>query len=367
MEIEQKLIEILNKDIYIPQKVSNQIKLSLKEEGKGVGINMKLKKVLATTIGIVLVGTTGVFAGKVIIDNMNSVDIAKEQGYFEKVDSDYIYHSGLGIRIENYFIDQGRVGVTFDVQSGEEFESFDLFNTTLTQNNTYSEEVEGRTVIHWDESESGLEYSNRYDIIKFVDKNGNEVRFDEDSIGGRGPEYKYEKLENNVKRALYTTPIYQEVTADKMKVNIKRVVTHKDGNIKEYIGDWEFEIKIADRYLNKLNQIEYKGTTNLEKVTVEKATLSATKLIVTLGTDNLEELLYGSSENKEPLYGGVQLHGGEGEYNNQEINTERSNYYDENKIVIKFDISKFNSEDSYKIILPSVDQEKEDLIITLNK
>jgi len=350
--VDEKIKKMLNDDIYIPQKITNRIRTSLEEDRKGVYLTMKLNKVIAAMIGIIVIGTGAVFAGKVIIENMNSVEIAKEYGYFEKVDMDYVKDAGLGIKIENYFIDQGRVGVTINLQTEEEIDSAEIYSTNLTGSNSYSEIIDGKIYIYSDESETGIEYKSRWDLIKFIDENGNEIRYDEDTIGGRGPELgEYEVLSNNVVSTLYTKPIYQEVTASKMKVVIKRVITHKDGNEKEYIGNWEFEIDIADKYLNKSNSIKYNGTVNLENVVVEKAELSATKLIVRLKAENLQKLLYRTEDNREILYGFPRLFGEEGEYNHEEINTEQSNYYDKNEMVFKFDISKFNAENSYKILL----------------
>ena len=183
-------------------------------------------------------------------------------------------------------------------------------------------------------------------------KTGDEIRYDEDSIGGFGPKFgEYENIDNNITRTLYTMPIYKNINTNKMIITIKRVEIYTDNGKKEYIGNWKFEIDIADKFISTSDNIKYKGTVNIEDVVVEKAELSATKLIVTLKTKDLIKLLYGTNDNNEILYGNTRLFGEEKEYDNVEINTEQSNYYDKNEIVFKFDISKFNAENSYKIIL----------------
>lgn len=359
-KFEDKLSKMLNEEVNVPQKITNTIKKSLEEKDKSVYVRTKLNKIAATMVGIIIIGTGVVFAGKAIIESRNSVYIAEENQYFENVYMDYVYDNTIGIKVEKYFIDQGRIGITFNIQANEEFDKIEMYSTTLTKDGTYSEEINGTTYIKWDESEVGKEYNRRFDIIRLVDENGNEVRFDEDPIGGRGAEIlQYEKLDNNKMRILYQTPVYQEITTNRMKVVIKRIVTYKEENKKEYIGNWEFEINIADKYLSQSNTIEYHGKVNLQNVIVEKATLSATKLIVTIKADDLNKLLNGT-DNK-PVYGAPKLLGEKEEYDSVNLNIEQSNYYDKNESVFKFDISKFSAEDTYQIVFDG------GMIVTLTK
>ena len=351
-KFDDELNKMLNEEVNIPQKITNKIRSSLEEKRKGVYVGMKLNKVVATIVGIIIMSTVAVFAGKAIIEmeKRKVVDIAQDNGYFEKVDMDYVYDAGIGVKIEKYFIDQGRVGITINIHAEEEIDYAEIYSTDIKESGTYSEEINGNTYIHFDESEIGKEYNRRFDIIRFIDENGNEVRFDEDSIGGRGADMpKFENIDNNTIRGLCEKVLYQEVTTNKMKITIKRIILYKDGNKKEYVGNWNFEVNIAEKYLNHSNTIKYQGTVNLPNVVVEKATLSATKLVVTLKTENLNKLLYGT-DNKL-IYERPRLYGEAGEYDSGIINTEQSNYYDKNEMVLKFDISKFNAEDIYKIIL----------------
>lgn len=367
-KLDKKISAMLNEEIYIPQKISNRIKISLEKKRKGIWLNIKFSKIVTTIALLLIVGTGVVFASKVIIDRIKSIDIAKEYGYFEKVDVDYIIDSGIGVKIEDYFIDKGRVGVTINIKPEETFgnnkeiKEIEAYSTELRESNTYTEEIDGKFYVHFDESEQGLEYNERFNLIQFFDENGKEVKFDEDSIGGRGPEYgQCEYLDDDTVKFLYTKPIYQEVKAEKMKITIKRLSIYTQTEKKEYIGNWEFEIDISDRYKNKSDVIKYNGTVNLESIKIEKAELSATKLIVTVKTEDLRKLLYGEDGKGEILYGHPRLFGEEGEYNQEDINSEQSNYYDKNEIVFKFDISKFSSENSYKIVLDG------GMVITLYK
>lgn len=361
-KFDNELSKMLNEEVNIPQKVTNRIRSSLEKKRKGVHVGMKLNKVVATVVGIAIMSTGAVFAGKAIIEmeKRKVVDIAENNGYFEKVDMDYVYDAGIGVKIENYFIDQSRAGITINIHAEEEIDYAEIYSTAIRESGTYSEEIDGNIYVHVDESEIGKEYNRRFDIIRFIDENGNEVRFDEDSIGGRGADIpKFENIDNNTIRALCEKVLYQEVTTNKMKVTIRRIILYKDGNKKEYIGNWDFEINIAEKYLNHSNIIEYEGTVNLPNVVVEKATLSATKLVVTLKAENLNKLLYGTGD--KILYEKPRLYGKEGEYDSGVMHTEQSNYYDKNEMVLKFDISKFNAEDVYKIILD------EGMEITLTK
>ncbi|MDR0978470.1 MAG: hypothetical protein LBL91_00760 [Lachnospiraceae bacterium] len=353
-KFDKKIAKMLNEDVYIPQKIANRIKSSLKEERKEVMIGMKINKLVATMMGVIIVGTGATFAAKAIIDyRNNSINEAKANDYFEKVDMDYITDAGLGIKIDDYFIDNGRVGITLNIKSDEQIEPKEIYSTELTSDNTWSEEENGSIRVHPDESAEGAEYNNRFNLITFLDENGNEVKYSEDSIGGFGPELaKAEKLENNIVKQLYTMPIYKQVAPGTMKVTIKRIVAYVNPQeIKEYVGNWEFEIKIADRFVSKVDDIEYTGSVNVPNVFVEKATLSATELTVTLKTDDLEKLLYSGEDKSNILYSEPKLTSENMEYNSEDINVQQSNYYSENKMVLKFDISKYSAEDSYKITL----------------
>ena len=167
---DKKISNMLNDDIYIPQKITNTIKTSLNKEPKGIWLNIWLKKVIITMASIIMI-TSVVFAGKIYIEHMKSTKIAKDYGYFEDVNFDYIINDGLGIKLENYFIDQGKVGVTFNIQTPEKFNHIEMYSTDITESNTYYETIDGTTYVHWDESESGLEYNRRFDIIRFIDEN----------------------------------------------------------------------------------------------------------------------------------------------------------------------------------------------------
>lgn len=357
-KIDEKLTKMLNEDVYIPQKITNRIRTTLKEEKKGVWSKMKLKKIVAPLLGVLIVGTSVVFAGKVYFDKINSIQEAEENRYFETVHMDYVENAGLGIKIDNYFIDSNRVGVTISLQADEEISSAELYNTTLTESKTYSEVIDGQTYIHFDESESGREFNRRRELLKFFDQEGNEVKPVEES--GYGSSLgEYESLDNHTIRTLYTVPLHQEVIPDTMKITIKRVVAFIHGNTKEYIGNWDFEIPIAEKFKQKNNTL-YEGTVNLENVIVEKAELSATKLRVTLKADDLHKLYYGPNGDQEKLYGYPRLFGEEGAYNEQDIHAEELNSYETNQIILKFDISKFSAENSYTITLG-------EMVITLTK
>lgn len=358
-KFDEKLTKMLNEDVYIPQKITNRIKTTLKEEKKGVWSKMKLNKIVASLLGVIIISTSVVFAGKVYLDRMNSIHEAEENCYFETVNMDYVKNAGLGIKIDNYFIDSNRVGVTINLQADEEISYAELYSTTLTESNTYSETIDGQTYIHFDESESGIEYNRRRELLKFFDQEGNEVKPVEES--GYGSAFgEYELLDNHTIKTLYTNPLYQEVIPDTMKVIIKRVVAYSNGNPKEYIGNWEFEIPIAEKFKQKNNTL-YEGTVNLENVTVQEALLSATKLRVTLKVDDLHKLYYGPNGDQEKLYGYPRLFGEAGEYNDQDIHAEELNFYDTNKVILKFDISKFSAENSYTITLDG------GMVITLTK
>lgn len=348
-KFDDELNKMLNEEVNIPQKITNKIRSSLEEKRKGVYVGMKLNKVVATIVGIVIMSAGAVIAGKAIIEKRNSIEIAEENGYFEKVDMDYVYDAGIGIKIEKYFIDQNRVAITFNMQT-EEFDITDLDNSVLLYSKAY---IEGNNITH--ESQTNVKYC--MDIIKFIDEKGDEIQ--RELVTGRGASIsESEKVDDNTVRFFYEMPLYQEIESNKMKVVIQKIGVLKNLEEKEFIGNWEFEIDIADKYLNHSNIIEYQGRVNLQDVVVEKATLSATKLVVSLKADNLKNLLSGIDNKEEPVF--TRLFGEKGEYDNAKIGAERAMLYDKNEMIFRFNISNFNAENVYEIALG-------EMVITLTR
>ena len=79
---DEKLKKLFNKNIYIPQKVTNRIQTSLNEEKKEVPVHMYFSKMIAGIASVILIGTGGVFAAKALTNQFSAMQEAKENGFY---------------------------------------------------------------------------------------------------------------------------------------------------------------------------------------------------------------------------------------------------------------------------------------------
>lgn len=345
-KFDEKISKILNENIYISQRVTYKLRNCLKEENKGEWAGIKWSKMLATMALVMIVGTGVVFAGKTWVNHrFASVLEASDHGYFEPVSGDFIKHNGLGIKVTEYFVDTTRVGLTFYIQADHEIDEVRMYNTEEKTNNFAAS-----------------------DVIRFIDETGNEIPYKGNEVGVHSAadfDYNTEQLENNIFKMSYLQfPNEDYRKARKMKIVIKRVVTKKDGKEKEYIGNWEFEIDIADKYRQKSDRVLYHATVG--GVVVGNAELSGTEMVVKINDRQAneaqeaskKEAVSPSKRNEDEIIIPKLL----GEDRKEIENVFSGGTFGDNDgTEIRFNISNYNQQNSYQIVLES------GMIITLNK
>ena len=342
---DNKLKKLFNKNIYIPQKVTNRIQTSLNEEKKEVPVHMYFSKMIAGIASVILIGTGGVFAAKALTNQFSAMQEAKENGFYEEVGGDYIEHDGLGIRIANYFIDIRKVGITFEMQADEVVDEVRMYRSTEQLNNPSTS-----------------------DLIRFIDENGNEIPYSfTDAIGVHsGPDFlmSNEPIDNqHFQTSFIQYPNEDYHKARQMKVTIKKVVTKKDGKEKEYLGDWEFIIDIADRFLDNSNKITYQAS--IGDTVVGEAQLSGTQLVLRIqskeaveANQNHPEVITLPSKNDFEKYIPRLL--GEDRQELENVFSSSHTSEDIGYTEYIFNISKYSAQNAYKVVI-------EGMVINLTK
>lgn len=123
-DIDIKIKHILSSDIGIPNSYKNMIRKSLlKKKDRKMKMFGLFKKiaVVSSVVSVFLVG--GTFGKKYVVDhffNFNKgIDKAIEQGYLYEVKENYIYSNDVGIRVDNIFMNEYNLNITFSLKMND--------------------------------------------------------------------------------------------------------------------------------------------------------------------------------------------------------------------------------------------------------
>ena len=73
---------------------------------------------------------------KIFSNQDKSVDLSIENGYYQNIDMDYIFHDGVGIKVDYVYADESCIYIAFNVESEEEFKWIYLQDMTITNENS---------------------------------------------------------------------------------------------------------------------------------------------------------------------------------------------------------------------------------------
>ena len=59
---------------------------------------------------------------KIFSNQDKSVDLAIENGYYQNIEMDYIFHDGVGIKVDYVYADESCIYIAFNVQTEDEFD-----------------------------------------------------------------------------------------------------------------------------------------------------------------------------------------------------------------------------------------------------
>ena len=320
---ENKLRTVCTEDIYIPQKFTYAIKSGLYENNRKWRF-IEMKKTIASILCIVFMGTGIVLASNSLWNHWNNkgVKTALEYGYVQNVEMDYNIQNDLGIKLDSIIIDNSNIGIVFNYKIPSNLKSID--NIAIKDIVIKDEK---NNIIFEDGNEKSL--STGY-AEEFASEN---------SI------VKQAILLNNLN---HTYPKSNNIYISFSTVNIFR----NQKNIKTITGNWNFDINVTDKFINR-ETIEYTAGQSKD-IEVISAELTSTGLDI--------EMKFNSPLNAENLGKNIKIQDkDENEYFLDKLIVE--NELTTPTIKTSFPITIYNAHDNLKLIIKT----DKEIIIDLNK
>lgn len=320
---ENKLRTVCTEDIYIPQKFTYAIKSGLYENNRKWRF-IEMKKIIASILCIVFMGTGIVLASNSLWNHWNNkgVKTALEYGYVQNVEMDYNIQNDLGIKLDSIIIDNSNIGIVFNYKIPSNFKNID--NIAIKDIVIKDEK---NNIIFEDGNEKSL--STGY-AEEFASEN---------SI------VKQAILLNNLN---HTYPKSNNIYISFSTVNIFR----NQKNIKTITGNWNFDINVTDKFINR-ETIEYIAGQSKD-IEVISAELTSTGLDI--------EMKFNFPLNAENLGKNIKIQDNdENEYFSDKLIAE--NELTTPTIRTSFPITIYNAHDNLKLIIKT----DKEIIIDLNK
>ncbi len=320
---ENKLRTVCTEDIYIPQKFTYAIKSGLYENNRKWRF-IEMKKTIASILCIVFMGTGIVLASNSLWNHWNNkgVKTALEYGYVQNVEMDYNIQNDLGIKLDSIIIDNSNIGIVFNYKIPSNLKSID--NIAIKDIVIKDEK---NNIIFEDGNEKSL--STGY-AEEFASEN---------SI------VKQAILLNNLN---HTYPKSNNIYISFSTVNIFR----NQKNIKTITGNWNFDINVTDKFINR-ETIEYTAGQSKD-IEVISAELTSTGLDI--------EMRFNFPLNAENLGKNIKIQDNDkNEYFLDKLSVE--NELTTPTIKTSFPITIYNAHDNLKLIIKT----DKEIIIDLNK
>lgn len=320
---ENKLRTVCTEDIYIPQKFTYAIKSGLYENNRKWRF-IEMKKTIASILCIVFMGTGIVLASNSLWNHWNNkgVKTALEYGYVQNIEMDYNIQNDLGIKLDSIIIDNSNIGIVFNYKIPSNFKNID--NIAIKDIVIKDEK---NNIIFEDGNEKSL--STGY-AEEFASEN---------SI------VKQAIILNNLN---HTYPKSNNIYISFSTVNIFR----NQKNIKTITGNWNFDINVTDKFINR-ETIEYTAGQSKD-IEVISAELTSTGLDI--------EMKFNSPLNAENLGKNIKIQDNdENEYFSDKLIAE--NELTTPTIRTSFPITIYNAHDNLKLIIKT----DKEIIIDLNK
>ena len=320
-KFEQNLKKICTEEIDIPYRFSKTIEETLYKKVENRRLD-DMKRIVVSIISTILIGTGIVFAGTLYkqFQSNKGIEVALEHEYVQNIDMEYNIKDKIGIKVDTVILDNSNLGIIFDFKLPSKLNQID---DIVIEDNLIIKD-DNNNIIFEDGNLKSMTTGLSKEIFKEKDRVIEEI------------------ILNNDK---HTFPKSKQIEISFNKVKF----LEKNKNIKEVEGDWNFKFDITNKFIER-EEIEYIGSEN-EKVTVN-GKLTSTSLDLDLKFKNKidgEKLNIMVIDSKENEYKSNSLY----------IEDEQT----EPKVNISFPISLFRTEENFKVIIKT----DEENIIELNK
>lgn len=304
-EIDNLMFDYFSKNNDIPESTKKVVYNAFNNHNKKIINN--LKKVSIYIISIAIVTSSVAIADGLInskdnlfVNTTDAIDAAIENGYIQSVDMDYVYDNNIGVKINNLVLDDNTADITFEYKCDKDYSNVILDEYVLKTNNC----------------------ENTEELSDYFKINGFRRYKDSKKLGeGIFNESILYDLDNKYKNF------------NKIFFEIKSIIV-KDGEVYKTInGNWNFEINLCEKMLNRKNEI-YKATENA-LINNISAQLSELTFIVDITINqNIDTNIVSGKK-------GVILKDKSGkEYRYRNISTGNDDQ-NKGKIYVEYDISRF--------------------------
>ena len=276
-EIDELFINYFNKDIHIPEIITDTIKYSMNYNNKKSHILSNIKRAIITIISILTLTGGMVFAKDIIhfihnFFNTNpGIDTAIENGYIETPLTDYVESSNIKIKTDYLLMDDNNLDFSFLVTSNE---NIDLENI---------EEISFKNMIITDENNSILYSDNKNLIEEYYASHNMNYNSNEFITINSGCNYYIKSKSKESLNIIYN--FYADKYPKSKKLNIKFTEINLIGTKNNIItGNWEINLQIPEKFYNRDSLIYNVKSSNEEKINVINAVITDTGMNLELNT-----------------------------------------------------------------------------------
>ena len=283
-DLEKVLQNAKDESVFIPQKFTDAIKISLygKNDNKWRKLYMK-KRILeiasVCTCCMLLVGVAFSKDISAFVQNIfganssDGVGMAVGNGYVESVKTDYQSADGIEVKIDTFMMDDFNFMMNFKLRVDDKY-NIDDFKSVEFEDLRIVDEMEN-TVFVTHPYDEKLEYKGSYSFLANKD-NERELTISLSATGNPEAFPKSKKLKINFSKILTKKLVYINGIENK--------------ETKGFSGNWKFDVDVPEEFYNRESFVYNVKSCNDESTIVTKAIVSNTAMKIELTTSRDNEM-----------------------------------------------------------------------------
>lgn len=273
-KLENRIRDILSKEINIPTSYENAIKLAFTNKQKNIKL-FKIYKMISLSCMCVIILVGFVYAEDIkniivnFYNNSKGVDIAIEHDYIMNSQAEYIESNNTSIAIKNILMDDFNLSMTLSLKLDSKVDVTEIKSVRLTDMIITDEE---NRIIYCDNEEIFNEYCTTHNLnYKFGEFNENYIN------NGLNFYIKQKLKENNAIELIYNLFSSKYPKSKKIFVGLKQINMSKqevyDNEELVVTGDWNIELDIPEKFYNRDSVIYTVKNCNDESINVTDASV----------------------------------------------------------------------------------------------